>query len=190
MDRLKLVEWSAEVLKAVGFAWQGTMAIVAACGLAGWVDGLPEWGHPLAIYLVVALVSGAFVGALLLAPYGGDWGRRLGVWARIFGWQAAVGSVLAFSVGLAGPYGPERTAAFGVGMTLVIPALIGSVAYLLAEVHGHHMKLRAGHQATAEREELLAELRALRGAVESFAPVAPRRRLAHLVARAVERLLE
>lgn len=155
------IDHAAGLVRTIGCVWQGTAAIVFGAALLGWIESLPAVGDPLVEYVIVALLVSVVVLGLVFIPYGGDRARQMHLIARAFGWQGAIGSVLAFSFALSTPSESERTVAFFVGVLLVFPSLIGVAGSLLAEALEHRSRTLAEARRAAEVERLALLLETL-----------------------------
>lgn len=158
---------AAGCVRVVGLCWQAVATSVFGAALFGKVESLPSANEPLAVYVVVALTVSVIAFGILLLPYGRDRGRQLHIATRVFGWQAAVGSALAFSFALSTPSDAERSVTFFVGLLLLLPAIFGVVAALIGEAHAHYSRIEQERQRATEMAQLIALLRSLQAASSS-----------------------
>lgn len=159
MRSLRIIDVVARIAWVLVLVWQVIAVAALLVSLADDTDPAMQFGAETAIYSVAAIVVVVLVSVVLLLPYGGELTRRLGVWARVLGWQAAVGSVLVFSIALTSDDLDETDVAGVAGLFLLAPAVIGALFWLLADARAH--RVTAARLADQDRrlDEALAELR-------------------------------
>jgi hypothetical protein len=150
--RHKKLAGGSLLLFAIAWSLQAVLlATILYAGLTG-NSSLPTFGSRYGLWMWVG-VAAAAAGLLLVSIgfYTVDYSRHCHLIARVCGWQAAIGSVLVFSVAVSDLESATRDGSVTVGLYLLMPALIGIAATLLAEMWDHRKR-------QDDRSELAAEI--------------------------------